>query len=118
MSKSELDDARFLAALDFTRRTGAIGIQIRYSDDEKPTIWFVVAEFSNNRFEVDASLDPVRAALRLCERLCDGGQCTHCGRPTGLEPDQIETMPLNETICWYQYDPELKKFRRGCEGDT
>jgi hypothetical protein len=118
MPKPGFDDARFLAALGFVRRTGASEIQIRYSDDELPTIWFVVAKYPDNKFEVDASLDPVRAALRLCERLADGGQCTHCGRPTGLEPDHIETMPLNRTICWYQYDPELKTFRRGCEGDT
>ena len=118
MRKAQLDDERFLAALDLTRRTGATGIQIRYSDDEQPVIWFVVVEYPDNKFEVDASLDPVRAALRLCERLVDGGQCTHCHRPTGLEPDSIETMPLNQTFCWYQYDPELKKFMRGCEGDT
>jgi hypothetical protein len=118
MPKPEVGDPRFLAALDFMRRTGVIGIWIRYSDDELPIIWFVVVEFPDNKFEVDASLDPVRAALRLCERLCDGGQCNHCGRPTGLEPDSLETMPFNKEICWYVYDPELKKFRRGCEGDT
>jgi hypothetical protein len=118
MPRPEFDDDRFLAALEFTRRTGAIGVQVRYSDDEPPTVWFMVVEFPGDRFEVDASLDPLRAALRLCERLADGGQCTHCHRPTGLEPDHIETMPFNKEICWYQFDPELKKFRRGCEGDT
>jgi hypothetical protein len=116
MAKAQLDDERFLAALKLIQRTGATGVQIRYSDDEQPVIWFVVAEYSENRSEVDAAFEPVRAALRLCERLVDGGQCTHCHRPTGLEPDSIETMPLNQTICWYQYDPELKTFRRGCEG--
>lgn len=117
MSGAHFDDARFLAALDFIRRTGTTQIQIRYSDDEKPIVWFVVAGYSDGNFEVDASRGPLRAALRLCERLADGGRCTHCNRPTGLEPDHIETMPLNQEICWYQYDPELKKFRRGCEGD-
>ena len=124
----KFDDARMVAAVDFIRRTGAREVQIRYSDDEQPVVWFVVAQFligPDNRpaiegdpyFEVDAAGHPVRAALRLCERLADGGQCTHCGRPTGLDPDSIETMPLNEIFCWYQFDPELKTFRRGCEGD-
>lgn len=118
MPKPEMSDDRFLAAFEFIRRTGATAIQIRYSDDEPPTIWCVIAEYPDKKYEVDAGLDPIRAALRLCERLCDGGQCNHCGRPTSLEPDQIDTMPFNQAICWYQYDPELKKFRRGCEGDT
>ena len=112
---------RLLAALDFIRRTGARSIQIRYSDDEPPVVWFVVAEYDGRSphgaegHEVDASLSPVRAALRLCERLADGGRCAHCQRPTGLEPDSLDAMPLDELVCWYQYDPELKTFRRGCE---
>ena len=83
------DEDKLLAAIAFIRRTGASSIQIRWSDDEKPTVWFVVAEYDGRAshgmegHEVDASLDPVRAALRLCERLADGGQCAHCGRPSG-----------------------------------
>jgi hypothetical protein len=118
---------RLLAAFDFVRRTGAKSVQLRWSDDEQPVVWMMVAEYHVDangrpardggevRHEVDASLDPVRACLRLCERLADGGQCTHCGRPAGLDPDSLDTMPLNELVCWYQYDPELKTFRRGCE---
>jgi hypothetical protein len=110
-----LDEPKLLAAIDFIRRTGARSVQVRYSDDEEPVVWFVVASFDGDRHEVDASLHPTRAALRLCERLADGGQCRHCGRPTGLEPDSLDTMPLDELVCWYQYDPELATFRRGCE---
>jgi hypothetical protein len=116
-----LNEPKLLAALDFVRRTGATSISIRYHDDEQPVVWLVVASYvvdGDERHEVDASLDPVRAALRLCERLADGGQCTHCGRPSGLDPDSLETMPLDRLVCWYQYDPELRKFRRGCEGDA
>jgi hypothetical protein len=29
----------------------------------------------------------------------------------------VDSMPLNESVCWYQWDPEMKTFRRGCEGD-
>ena len=103
------------AGVDFIMRTGASEFQLRYHDDELPVVWIAVAAYGDDTHEVDASLDPVRAVLRLCERLCDGGTCTHCKRPTGLDPDTLDTMPLNELVCWYQYDPELKTFRRGCE---
>jgi hypothetical protein len=108
------------------RRTGALSVQIRYHDDEKPTVWIAVAEFSmidgvpapsggEPYFEAAAAMDPTRAALRLCEQMVDGSECKHCHRPAGLEPDSIESMPLNQAICWYQWDPELQTFRRGCE---
>jgi hypothetical protein len=119
--RGHLDEPRLLAAVDLIRRTGASSFQIRYSDDEQPIVWFVVSTHvvdGHEVHEVDASLDPVRAALRLCERLVDGGRCAHCGRPAGLEPDSIDTMPADDLICWYQYDPELETFRRACEGST
>jgi hypothetical protein len=109
------------AALDFLRRTGARQIQVRYSDDEMPVVWFVVASYDGANptgtkgVETDAALSPTAAVLRLCERLADGGQCTHCGRPTGFEPHLLLRMPYDQQICWYQYDPELKTYRRGCE---
>ena len=78
----------------------------------------MVALYDGGRWEVAAAANPVRAALRLCEQLVDGGMCTHCNRPAGLEPDSIDAMPLNDLVCWYQYDPELKTFRRGCEGGS
>lgn len=111
-------DDKLKAALDLIRRTGASGVQIRYSDDEQPVVWLGVARYEiddKTLHQVAAALDPVRAVLRLCEALVDGGTCTHCMRPTGLDPDTLDTMPLNQLVCWYQYDPELKTFRRGCE---
>ena len=114
-------EPKLLAAIDLLKRTGASGMQLRYSDDEEPVIWLTVAAYKRGdeeRHEVDAALDPVTATLRLCERLVDGGTCTHCHRPTGLDPDTLDTMPLDELVCWYQYDPELETFRRGCEGDA
>jgi hypothetical protein len=113
----ELDDAKLKAGLDFIRRTGATGLQVRYSDDELPVVWMVVAQYGEHA-EVDAALNPVRATLRLCERLADGGGCTHCDKPTGLTPDSFDAMPLPSHICWYQWDPERETFRRGCEGDA
>jgi hypothetical protein len=112
---------KFLAALEFIRRTGAQQIQVRYSDDEQPVVWFVVAKYDGRNpagikgFETDASLSPWLAIQRLCERLADGGTCQHCGRNTAFEPDSLLRMPLDKVICWYQYDPELKTYRRGCE---
>lgn len=103
------------AVIAFIGHTGAESVNLRYQDDEQPVIWMMIASYPNGKHEVDASLDPVRAALRLCERLADGGQCQHCGRPSGLDPDTYDTMPLNNVICWYQYDPETKRFRRSCE---
>jgi len=109
------DEDKLKAAIEFIRRTGARQVQVRYSDDERPTVWFVVAKYPKNHYEMDAALTPLRAALRLCERLCDGGMCAYCHRPAGFEPDHLWRMPWDKVICWYQYDPELKTFRRGCE---
>jgi hypothetical protein len=105
---------KMTAAVEFVRRTGAVQVQIRYSDDEQPVVWFVVAVYKDGHAETAASLHPERAALRLCEQLADGGQCTHCQRPAGFEPDSLDTMPLNDAVCWWQWDPGAKKFIRGC----
>ncbi len=88
------DGNLLVASLDFVRRTGAAQAQVRFSDDEKP----------------------LRAALRLLDQLIDGGQCLHCKRPTGVSETFDGAMPLDDLLCWYRYDPELKTFRRGCEG--
>lgn len=112
------EDPRLLAGVQMLQRTGATSFQLRYSDDEHPTIWMAVAEYAGGIHEAAAALDPVRAVLRLLETLIDGGRCTHCGRPTGIDPDSIESPPMDQLVCWYLFDPELATFRRGCEGDT
>src|SRR4249920_2032928 len=112
---------KLTAAVEFIRRTGAHQIQVRYSDDEEPVIWFVVALYKGkgparlSKVVVAASTTPTDAALRLCEQIADGGLCVHCGRPVGFEPKMLNRMPYDKLICWYQWDPELKTFRRGCE---
>lgn len=114
---------RLLACTDLVGRMGAQSFELRYSDDQKPVVWIAIAAFKARRHRNDitrtihecaAAIDPDRAALRLVEQLGDGGSCTHCKRPTGVS-DDWEQMPLDKMVCWYQYDPELKKFRRGCE---
>lgn len=117
---SKESKAKIEAGIALIRRTGSTQFQLRYHDEEQPLVWIAVAAHPGRapRFEAAASTDPVRAVLRLCEQLIDGGLCTHCHRPSGLEPDSLDTMPLNRTICWYQFDPENATFRRGCEGDA
>lgn len=125
-------DPRLTAGIALLERTGAREVQIRWHDMEQPVTWIAVGEWHVGAdgaptrrgegvgvyFDAAAAMDPVRAVLRLCERMVDGGTCTHCHRPTGFEPDSIESMPYADTWCWWQYDPELKTFRRGCEGDA
>lgn len=111
------DDPRMLAAIELLRRTGMRQFQVRYDDDEEPVVWMAVAVYDEGRFDVGAGASPVLAVFRLCDQLIDGGTCTHCGRPTGFSPDTRQ-LPLAITICWYQWDPELQTFRRGCEGDA
>jgi hypothetical protein len=108
-------EERFLAAVAMVQRTGSSQFQLRWSDDEEPTVWFAVALYPDGRWDTAAGRNPWVAVSRLLETVIDGGFCTHCRRPTGLDPDSLDTMPLNDLVCWYQYDPELKTFRRGCE---
>ena len=111
-------DRKMVAAIEFIRRTGTSQFQLRYSDDEQPVIWMAIATYRDGRSEVAAGLDPLRAVLRLAESLADGGMCTHCRRPSGFVPDSLDLMPFSDAFCWWQWDPELGVFRRGCEGDA
>lgn len=114
------DDPLFLAAVDLIGRSGSESFQIRYQDDEQPTVWMALAKYIHPTlgigWEVGAGFDPTRAALRLLDEIIDGGTCTHCGKPTGVIHDTVEPPPF-ASVCWFTYDPELKTFRRGCEGD-
>lgn len=128
-----LNDARLVAAYDMLRRTGAQAVQLRYSDDEQPVVWFAVAVYGSHHLaegcdgcddpghrvpvaETAAALGPERAVLRLCEQLIDGAQCVHCQHPTSFYPDVADTVAEDLVgICVYMWDPELATFRRGCE---
>lgn len=114
------DQDKAMAGIEFLRRTGATQFSIRFQDDEEPTVWVAVVKYNldgEDIYEAAGAIQPRRAIMRLCEMLADGGTCVHCKRPTGFEPDDITTMPVAELVCWYQYDPELKTYRRACEGD-
>lgn len=118
---SDFDKEKLLAAIDLIRRTGASQVQVRYSDDEYPVVWMVVALYNGKNpnktqgAEVACALDATQAAYRLCEKLLDGGQCTHCSRDVRFEHSLLVRMPMDDKICWYQYDPGSKKYVRGCE---
>jgi hypothetical protein len=104
----------FLAGVDLVRRTGAKTFEMRYSDDNNPIVWMAVAEFEGG-WDAGAGISPTHAVMRLLDQLIDGGSCTHCHRPTGVTAEWQRDMPMANTFCWYQYDPETEKFRRGCE---
>lgn len=114
-----MDEPLFLAGVDLVQRTGAKSFAIRYQDDEEPVVWIAVAEFNEpeDAWDAGAGADPTQAVLRLLNQLVDGAMCTHCNRPTGVTEEWEGSMPFADEFCWYRYDPELKKFRRGCEGD-
>lgn len=122
-SADELEMPKFTEAVKLLGHTGARDFQIRWCEEEKPVVWMALVSWDRDdggdaHYEVAASLTPVRAVLRLCEQLLDGGICLRCNRPTGFEPDNIESMPADEHFCWFQWDPELKTYRRGCSGDV
>lgn len=112
-----LDEDFFSACSSMVPRLGAKTLELRFSDDgadaDSPTVWMAIAGFGGRRFEVGAASHPEKALFRLLEQLVDGGQCRHCARPTGITRDFTE-QPAEQVVCWYQYDPELKVFRRGC----
>lgn len=129
MNAAPPEDPRLVAGVELLRRTGALQIQLRYSDDEDPVIWMAAAMWSiggdgkprptggRPGWAAGAGMEPVDAVLALCDKVLDGGYCTHCERPTGVTLHWSTTMPLAEVICWYVYDPETQRFRRSCEGD-
>jgi len=120
-----------VAAIDLLGRTGAQEVQVRYSDDEEPTVWMVVARYSVQRpgdafptrtFQAAGGMTPDEAAYRLVEQMLDGGLCRHCGRQTAVEQrwDDAELLAELAAVgaCVYAYDPEIKKYRRACEDGT
>jgi hypothetical protein len=132
------DDPRFAAAVELIGRTGADHFEIRYCDghDEDagkpPVIWIALAHWPAmelessegsrdhrpEHFEAAGGLSPWRAVFRLCEATIDGGTCQHCHRPTTVDdkPADGALLALEAAFCAYRFDPELKTFRRACEG--
>lgn len=128
---SELDP-RFAAGVQMIERTGAKDFRIGYSDEDegKPVVWYAVASYRqvtagptvHQGAECAAGLDPLTAVMRLCERLIDGGVCTHCQRPTIFDPDMPTEGVVDEILdamgCRYKWDIERATFVRSCEGEA
>ena len=115
-----VEDRQLTAALDLLGHTGAAEVKIWYCDEEKPPlVWVCAARWARygGRWELAAATHPLAAVFRLCDQVIDGGECTHCHRPTGFSPD-LDPLPLDALVCWYQWDPELSEFRRGCAGSA
>lgn len=122
-------DPRFVAGVEMLGRTGAKDFRVGWSDeaDGPPTVWYAVATWGGHPdprigrgAEAAGALNPVAAVMRLCERVIDGGTCAHCGQLTIFDdnPDDSPFQSLLEAMgCVYAWDPELRTFRRGCEGN-
>lgn len=108
-------DPKFVAAVKLLERTGADEFQIRYCEEEKPVVWMAIARWGS-RWETSAAMNPFTAVFRLCDQVIDGGTCQYCNRPTGFDSD-TDPMPMDVFVCWYQWDPQTKEFRRGCDED-
>lgn len=119
---------KITAATELIGRTGARSVDFRLvgtgdTGDEPPIGWLIVATYESEtetRHEAAGAMDPETAILRLCEHLIDGGLCTHCAKLTAFDPvgsDDTLNNVMAPGVCWTMWDPELKTFRRGCEGD-
>jgi hypothetical protein len=63
-------------------------------------------------------MTPWRATFRLAEAVLDGGHCRHCHKMTAVDDKPADDLlaATGEIVCFYRYDPELRTFRRSCEG--
>lgn len=113
-----LDDRKLVALVDLIGRTGAKDFAIQWTELERqpPKVAWIASASHGKHLTIGAALEPVQAAYRLAEQLIDGGECTHCHRMTGVDEDPFASKVFDDAICFYRYDPELKTFRRTCEG--
>lgn len=112
-----------MACIELIGRCGIETFEIRYSDDQEPIVWMAIAvmrdagpvaeALGQKKWDAAAGQTPGHAIGRLTDQMIDGGKCRHCNRPTGYEPGS-DTMPMNDFVCWYQYDPSTKKIVKGC----
>lgn len=109
-------DPRFVALIAFLEKTGLSEFQLRWHDEEEPTVWIAVGRWKHGD-EAGGGITPYRAILRLAETITDGGECAFCERTTGITDEWREDMPFARLVCWWTYDPEKQVFRRGCEAE-
>jgi hypothetical protein len=123
-------DPRFFPALDLLKRTGVRQVQVRYHDEEHPTIWNVVGkwyadehdmivatkdEAEGTMWRVAAGFDPAQALFALLQGLIgehSGGACTYCMRLTALDVSDPPRDRLVDNFCWWTFNGS--EFERGC----
>lgn len=122
-------DERFTAAIKFLERLGAREFQMRFDDEQRPIVWVAISGYSIingkpatrgkiNAHQTGCGMDPLTAMFNLMTNSLNfRGLCNHCGRNTMFD-ESFGEVPMADVYCWYQWDPELKLYRRGCEGDT
>ncbi len=134
---SEFDDltgaheGKLVAAVDMIGRMGGKEFQLRFDDRDldggTPVVWMALARWDrllgrqvpdDVRWQATGGVTPWQAIFRLLESVMDGGTCAHCHKPTAVDerPPDAALMATEEVVCWYRYDPEVKTFRRQCEG--
>ena len=129
-----IQDDKFVAVVDLLGRTGAKEFQIRYCEEDEPTVWIACAQWPVAGYVDDAGkkhrseaklvwqaaggMTPWSAVFRLAEATMDGGHCVHCNKMTAVDdkPPDVDLLSVGDFVCFYRYDPELKTFRRSCEG--
>src|SRR6476646_5152805 len=112
--RSQMDEPSpiFLAAVDVIAHTGVKTYEIRWCEEQEPTIWFAMSTHildGKPLHTVYAGFNPDEATVGLAEKLIDGGVCTHCHKMTIFEPDWTAPMIRNFKIgdidvlhCTYQ----------------
>jgi hypothetical protein len=112
-----IQDDKLVAVVDLLGRTGAKEFQIRYCEEETPVVWIASARWGEV-WQAAGGMTPWSAVFRLAEATMDGGHCTHCNRMTAVDDKPADELldAMNELVCFYRFDPELKTFRRACEG--
>lgn len=103
-----IDEDALTAAIDLIGRSGAVGAEVGYLDDDGPAAaarWYAQARYSGARIIEQDYPGPVEAAEALARRILDGGTCTHCGRIVTLGP------AIGDVCRWERIG---RTWERGC----
>lgn len=105
----------YYAGVDLLGRTGADEFFNRTEKTFLPVAWILTVRWGD-RWETTSGHTAEQAMFRMLQEVVDGGMCLHCNLPTAVVRDFEDDLDRDH-VCWYQFDPELKKFRRSCEGE-
>jgi len=106
---------KLAAGMEVIGRTGAEFTQVRFCDEDEPTLWMAYARYPDGGQQVAAALDLEEAVMRLCAQLINGGSCRHCHRGTGFTPRGLTTAVLDlSDICLTFWDDDAQAFTQAC----